>query len=175
MFLRLNTRQCTRNSCLSVWRTFKIDTSLLTVKKLPFTENILLLLKYFIKNSSLFLNKPLSYESLKSYIQNFSLQVISLILNLTPCNEAWWIREWAASRTIFSFPRARFRILGSCLNNSGLTRSSIYRYTSCHSRGFLQDKLLNYCQCATLACRLVKRAIFSILFGQSAIIRNTFP
>jgi hypothetical protein len=59
------------------------ETFLLAVQELLFTENILLLLKYFIKNLSLFLNKLLSYESLQSYIQNFSLQVISLVLNLT--------------------------------------------------------------------------------------------
>jgi cytochrome c biogenesis protein ResB len=59
------------------------ETFLLAVKTLLFTENILLLLNYFIKKLSVFINKPLRYESLQSYIQNFSLQVISFILNIT--------------------------------------------------------------------------------------------
>jgi hypothetical protein len=59
---------------------------LLTLKQLLGTENIFCssstMWNCFINDLSLFLNKPLSYESLQPYIQNLYLQVISLILNL---------------------------------------------------------------------------------------------
>jgi len=198
MLLRKKTHERTRNACLSLWRTFMKETFLLAVQKLLFTENISMLLKFFIKNLSLFPNKPLIYQSLQPYIQNFSLQflisdfrrdlnILYFLLGISPAStcswstfrnpvsvpsskagwtiwrrgntqkkiynilftsyfidskfnsrsETWWIREWATSRTISSFPRPRFRILGSCLNNSRLTRNSIYQYTSCQRRGFL--------------------------------------